>query len=181
MVGLRSFSPYSQSQPHHAPKLPKELPDAYEQRTWRQRMHVDLDGHVFIPPMAFQNALIDVAQFLGEKIPGKGNRTWAQPFASGILITEPLVLPDVAAEVPGEELFVPADGRRGGGKRVWRTFPVIRSWEGVITIHVLNDLITKDVFQQHLDAAGTFIGIGRFRPQNKGFYGRFSVASLQWD
>ena len=36
-VDLQSSSPYSQSRYHDAPKLERELPDAYEQRTWRER------------------------------------------------------------------------------------------------------------------------------------------------
>jgi hypothetical protein len=31
-----------------------------------------------------------------------------------------------------------------------------------------------------LEEAGKFIGLGRFRPQNGGFYGRFAVAKVVW-
>lgn len=52
---LKSISPYSQGRHYDDPKLEKELPDAYEQRTWRGRMHVE-NGRVFIPPMAAEQA-----------------------------------------------------------------------------------------------------------------------------
>ena len=32
---------------------------------------------------------------------------------------------------------------------------------------------------RELEAAGQFIGIGRFRPQNGGFYGRFRISKLK--
>jgi hypothetical protein len=35
------------------------------------------------------------------------------------------------------------------------------------------------VFEHHLHEAGKFIGIGRFRPRNNGFYGRFDVLGVR--
>lgn len=177
---LQSIAPYSQSGFHDTPKLDKETPDDYEKRTWRSRLHETQDGHVFIPPMAFKNCLADAAKFVSRKIPGKRNATYTKHFLSGVLVTDGLVLPDVAAEVEGEWLFVPADGVRGSGKRVKKCYPVIREWTGQITFHVLDDTITESVFLETLQEAGNFIGIGRFRPQNGGYYGRFTVTDLQW-
>jgi hypothetical protein len=180
-VGLKSFSPYSQGRPHATPMLEKELPDAYEERTWRYRLHVTPEGFVFIPPMAPKNCLSEAAKFLGMQIKGKGKRTYTRHFESGLLITDPLVLPIKAEDVAGEWRFVPADGKRGDGKRVWKCFTVIPAWEGDLTIYVLDDTITEKVLLAHLECAGNFIGIGRFRPANNGFYGRFSVTSLHWE
>ena len=83
-------------------------------------------------------------------------------------------------DVPGEWYFVPSDGRRGGGSRVKKCFPVIREWSGDVTFHILDDTITQDVFEHHLSEAGKFIGIGRFRPRNNGFYGRFKVDNIKY-
>lgn len=52
ICSLESISPYSQSKFYETEKLPKERPDDYEARTWRDRLHVNQDGFVFIPPMA---------------------------------------------------------------------------------------------------------------------------------
>ena len=41
-------------------------------------------------------------------------------------------------------------------------------------------MITEEVFRYHLEQAGTFIGIGRFRPRNNGYYGRFKLDSMEW-
>jgi hypothetical protein len=38
---LRSRSPYSQSAVHATPKLNKEGPDSYEERTWRELAFAD--------------------------------------------------------------------------------------------------------------------------------------------
>ena len=175
---IKSVSPYSQSKVVTAEKLAKESADDYEKRTWRNRLHVDENGTVFIPPMAFKNCLAEAAKYLSIQIPGKGKATYTKHFEAGLLIMDPVSLGISKDSALGEWLFVPADGKRGGAKRVMKCFPVIRQWEGDVIIHVLDETITKDVLRQHFEEAGRFIGVGRFRPRNNGYYGRFEVVSL---
>lgn len=123
----------------------------------------------------------EIAKFLGKQIKGKGKSTYTKHFEAGVLVMDPLVLPIKKDEVQGEWLFAPSDGKRGSGSRVDKCFPVIPKWSGKVTFHILDDTITEDVFREHLEEAGKFIGIGRFRPRNNGFYGRFAVKSLVWN
>lgn len=180
VASLESVSPYSQSR-HYTdpPKGPKESHKDYEARTWMERCHFDKDSRVFIPPMAFKNCLAESAKFLSMKIQGRGNATYSKHFEAGILVMEPLTLPYKREDVKGEWLFVPSDGKKGGGKRVDKCFPVFPEWKGDVTFYVLDETITEDVFTQHLKEAGSFIGIGRFRPRNGGFYGRFGVKKIK--
>lgn len=184
---LESISPYSQSKHHTTPKLARpdgsitESADDHERRTWRERCHYDEQGRIFIPPMAFKNCLAEIAKYLSVQIPGKGKSTYTKHFEAGIMVLDPLILPVTKDTVEHEELFVPADGRRGSGKRVTKLFPVIRHWAGPVTFHLLDDVVTQQVFLQHLTDAGNFIGIGRFRPRNNGYYGRFKVNKIEWN
>ncbi len=177
---LESVSPYSQSRKHDEPKLAKEGADDYEHRTWRSKLHVTEDGHVFIPPMAFKNCIDECAKFLSIQVPGKGKSTYTRHFEAGILVIDGLVLAAKAADIPGEWLWMNADGVHGSGKRVKRCFPLIKDWSGAVTFYVADMTITEEVFEQHLHEAGQFIGIGRFRPRNRGFYGRFAVKKIKW-
>lgn len=174
-VLVEGISPYSQARYHNTEKLPKELNKDYEARTWRNRLHINDDGYVFIPPMSFKLCLGDAARFTSLQIPGKGKSTYTKHFASGVLIAEALILPTKAEDVCGDWVLVPSDGMRGGTKRVEKRFPVIKEWGGEINIYILDELITKDVLQEHLTIAGSFIGIGRWRPQKEGIYGRFKA------
>lgn len=177
VVTLKSVSPYSQSRYHNSPKLEKEQSQDYEERTWRNRLNVNQDGYVFIPPMAFKNCLSEAAKYLSVQISGKGKSTYTKHFVSGIMVMDPLVLTIKPEQVNGEWLHVPADGRRGGPKRVLKCFPFISTWQGEVLFHILDDTITEKIFEYHLEQAGKFIGIGRFRPANNGYYGRFKIAS----
>lgn len=181
---LKSISSYSQSKHYsedQVPKLKGELAKDYEARTWRNRMHRNEEGYVFIPPMAFKNCLSEAARYRSEKIPGKRNQTFTKKFESGILVLEPLILPVKFEEVPYEWLFVPSDGVRGGSKRVDKCFPLIASWTGQVVFYILDEIITQEFFWPHLRDAGSFIGVGRFRPSRNGFYGRFQVTDSKWE
>lgn len=178
-------SPYSQSRPHFAEKKDKESADQYEKRTWANRLHVDGD-QVYIPPMALKNCLAEAAKFLSVQIPGKGKATYTKHFEAGVMVQDPIPLfsqndgaPISPDDCEGEWLYVPSDGRRGGGNRVMRCYPKIENWCGAATIYVLDETITDDVLRHHLRQAGQFIGLGRFRPRNNGYYGRFSFDDFE--
>ena len=177
---LESVSPYSQSRFHNIEKLEKENNEDYEKRTWIERAHYTEDGYMFIPPMAFKNCIAECAKYIGMQIPGRGKERYTKNFEAGVLVTEPLILPNKKENIAGEWLHVPADGRRGGTKRVLKCFPVVPSWEGDVTYYIFDETITREVFEYHLEQSGKFIGIGRFRPRNNGYYGRFKVTDIDF-
>jgi hypothetical protein len=177
---LKSNAPYSQSYFHDTPKLPKESAEDYEERTWRNKAHATPEGQLFIPPMCFKNCISEAANFLGEKIKGKGQATWTKHFVAGVKVFEPLLLPIFKDDVPGEWVFCNADGKKGSGTRVMRCFPIIHAWAGAVTFHILDRLITKEVFHRYLYEGGNMIGIGRFRSIKGGLYGLFQIERLDW-
>jgi hypothetical protein len=180
VCSLSSTSPYSQSKAFEIDREEGETLDAKESRTWREKCHVTQDGHIFIPPMAFTLALQYAAKRMGLKIPGGGAKTYSKTFQGGILCIDPIVLPVLKAEVLCERVHVHADGVRGSGKRVFKNFPLVAAWKGQLKVQVLSDEIPEKVFEDTLDYAGKFAGIGRFRPENGGYLGRFEVAKVVW-
>jgi len=182
---LSSLSPYSQSRFHNTAKLNKETADDHEARTWMERSHVDQNGQIFVPPMALKNCLSEVAKFLSIQIPGKGKATYTKHFEAGVMVLMPMPLahedqPILKSQVRGDWIHTPSDGVKGGGKRVMKCYPVIDQWQGTAEFLIIDDTITESVFRQHLEQAGSLIGIGRFRVRNNGYYGRFEVKKLTW-
>jgi hypothetical protein len=180
IASLASVSPYSQSRKYERefPRHEKESHDDYEVRTWRHRLHVTSDGHVFIPATQFKESLVECAQYLSIQIPGKGKATYTKHVRAGTLISEGIILPIKADDVPGEWLSLDAQPGSGRGGRVWRCMPRIDQWKGDLTIHILDETVTADVLRYFIEQMGAFTGIGRFRPINGGFYGRFRLAEL---
>jgi hypothetical protein len=177
---IKGLAPYSQSRGHSTPMLDKESHDAYDKRTWREKAHCTPEGQVLIPPMAFKSCVSEAAAFLKLRIPGRGRSEYGKHMAAGILCVTPVVLPIRKDDLKHVDVHCDANGRRGSGSRVWRRFPVIEEWEGRVEFNVLDRTITPEVFIQHLVEAGQFIGIGRFRPVNMGWFGRFQLLDLDW-
>lgn len=175
---LESLSPYSQSR--RLPDKPSKMSwDDFEKENWKKRLHVADDGHIFIPPIAFKRSLARAAAFLREKIEGKGSSEYGKHFIAGVIVQDALVLPITLDTVEYEILDLSPNGKPGG-MGVFRWMPKIPEWSGDVTYYVLDDTIGKDVFERHLSEAGSFIGIGRFRPEKGGFYGRYKVVKVIW-
>lgn len=174
------MSPYSQSFRHEEPKLPNETHDDYEKRTWREKSNTKPDGRIYIPAMAFKQAIDGAAKMVGGKIPGKASATYSKLFVTGVAVFEDLVLLDTKDSVQSIRINANADGVRGSGKRVWRYFPIVPQWGGTLPVAVLDDTIPNDVFERVMVAAGRAQGVGRFRPEKGGTNGRFSIESFTW-
>lgn len=183
-VTIKGVAPYCASRFHATPKTDKETGDAYEQRTWREKAHYDESGQAFIPGKAFKFALATMARKLGIQVPGRGKKTYKDSFASGILVLENLPLGVTRETVKCVSVHCDARGiatvKGGGGARVMRNFPVFHQWGGKLVFHVVDDLITEEVFEKHLIESGKFIGVGQNRPENCGEHGRFDVRSIVW-
>lgn len=180
IVKLKSVSTYGQSKFHQTEKNKGELSGDFEDRTWREKAHTNEQGFIFIPGTQFANSLREASKYLSISIPGKGKSTFTKHFESGIMVLDNLVLPVKKDDVKSVTVFVPSDGRVGGGKRVIKHFPIIHEWSGEVTYHIIDPIITAEVFEQVLRASGQLIGIGYFRPRNRGYYGRFEVEKIQW-
>jgi len=184
-IHMESASPYSACRPlpeDEAKRLKTETPDEHENRTWRKRLNVDAEGNGVIPVMAFVHALRRAAKTYGGKGPGGKMTTWTKHYLSGLLPgeIEGVQLGVTRDSVVGTRLFVPSDGQAGSGKRVWKTFPIVRQWSGSVEIVVVDDLISAEHFAEMFDLAMKFVGVGRWRPENGGVNGRAKVVKVAW-
>ena len=174
-------SPYSSSRNHEIPKKEKESADVHDLRTWRERAHYDDDTkEVYIPSMAFKFALMDVAKRLNLQIPGRGKSTYAKSFTQGVLCVERVMLGVKVDAMQAVRVYCHADGVRGSGKRVFRTFPFLPKWKGILRVMLTDDLLPKDIFERVLRECGMVNGVGRFRAGNGGLNGMFRVTKIKW-
>lgn len=177
-------SPYSQSAQHATEKLDREQHDDYDERTWRNKATVNKEGQVCIPAMALKQSVDTAAYKLGEKVPNRRGATYKNFFASGFFCDHDVAIANGKALTPADAAKKPinanADGVRGSGKRVVRRFPEWERWNGIAEFTITDDILTQDVFERHLKAAGMIVGIGRFRPEKGGTNGRFKVTKVEW-
>lgn len=177
-------SPYSQSAQHDTPMLDRESHDDYDARTWRDKCTVNASGQICIPSMALKQTLDTAAYKLGEKVPNRKGATYKNFFASGFFCNGDVPIANGKALKKDDAVMkminANADGIRGSGKRVKRRFPEFPVWTGVAEFTIADDIITPEVFERHLKSAGVIVGIGRFRPEKGGTYGRFRVTKIEW-
>lgn len=165
-------------------KKGQQTHEQFEEETWRLRTHVDNEGKLFWPPLALKNALADAGKFLSLKIPGEGKKTYTDRFRKGVQTLTKMHLqlldgtPCTMDDIVCRTMFVPSDGMRGGGKRVLKKFPALTQWKTEAHILVADEKITDEVLEQHLVAAGQFVGFGPMRVGNGGINGIFSVDIL---
>ena len=63
--------------------------------------------------------------------------------------------------------------------RVLRTRPKFDMWGVVFTVEVDDELIDKEQLRAWLDIGGRRIGLGDWRPEKSGHYGRFKTESIE--
>jgi len=189
-VQIEGMSAYSQSRYHNTEKLPKEAHEDYEARTWREKGHWNSEGKMVIPPMSIKQALDSAVKRSGKQIPGKGKATYTKHFTGGCMVFEPAVILGADGQPITRETvgcfggMMSSTGEKGktGGKVVYRQFPEVDApWIATVSFEILDEVITGPIFEEMLSETGKFIGIGRFRPQNGGFCGRFSVEGVDWN
>jgi hypothetical protein len=125
----------------------------------------------------------------GEKRPGKGQAQWKSAFTGSLMMAAPMALLDGNGKQynihtnPPEIERTPCDaqGKKGGkgGATVVRCFPLYPEWSANCQMICFNDEITPAIFEKYVNLAGVIVGIGRWRPQNNGLYGRFSVQNFK--
>lgn len=163
------------------PKLQGETPAAYDERTWQHRLHTNGSGLVVIPGLAFKRALDFGVAWAGERVSGKkSGPAWKKRFESGVYVGDDASLGVEPKDAGCLSKSVPSDGRPGGGKRVTRRFPIFDQWETDVVFHIYDAIIPNEKLEQYFVLAGVYCGVGVWRPENRGNYGRFKVLGYTW-
>jgi hypothetical protein len=54
----------------------------------------------------------------------------------------------------------------------------MNKWQIKFKLEIDNDTITRETIEDLLNYAGSYVGVGSFRPANNGMFGRFEVTRL---
>lgn len=129
------------------------------------------EGEIYVPATQIKSCLMEAGKQM--RIPGKGKSTYSKLFGAFIMI-EPdcLVMSPQEYEVDARAVVIQR-------ARIIRYRPIFKKWGLRFKVHSLTEEIQKDVIKEGFEIAGNFTGIGDFRPQKKGMYGRFMVVSFK--
>ncbi len=127
------------------------------------------DGTVFFPGMNLQRSLVKAGAFSK----GKGRASLAKMVAASVFISpEALVMNPQKWEVDGRPVVIAAT--RG---RVMRYRPRFDKWELKCEVEYDETLLTEAQLRRVVDDAGSKTGLGDFRPERNGSFGRFMVTN----
>ena len=149
--------------------------DILEKNHWRERIPVRSNGNAMINPMALKKALDATAKKQLGTVPGKGKAKYGGYFKSGVMVTEELDLNVKPDKIPASKMFValPMQGRH------WKNFPVLANWKTHATIEVLDGIVKPEVLEKCLIKAGNTNGLGLYRPERGGYWGRFGIENFK--
>jgi hypothetical protein len=180
IVKIKGKSPLSQSRQHRTEYLDGESHEDYENRTWREKSNYDENGMVYVPAMAFKQAMDLAAKRLAIPDPDNKRANMTKFFVSDVCCEDNMSIGIHKDNMPQKWINANVDGVRGSGKRVPRSFPQTPVWEGIATFLITEPKITHEMFERVIRAAGQSIGVGQFRPANGGLNGKWTVVSIEF-
>ena len=187
------ISAYEHGRAIHGPMFPEgeqvqqpgESSADLDARLWPYKAHFNDKGHVVAPAMSLKNMIDGAAAYLGMKVAGKGQRKYGGIFKPGVLVIDsPEVMrPDEKGkEVPyTKENMRQATYLIGQKKKDFFSYPQFYPAYVDAEFHIIDKDVTEDVFKKHLEAAGLFVGLGRWRVGRGGPHGRFTVSDYNWE
>ena len=104
------------------------------------------------------------------QIPGQGKLTYKNMIGSGVIIVIPDAIPHLNPEWEVDIRSVIINRAR-----IMRHRPVFNEWALKFQLDIEEDEIDPTVVKEVLEYAGKRVGIGDFRPEKGGSFGRFHV------
>ena len=141
----------------------------------QNKMYVDSDGNPGIPGPNLFRCIIDAGKF--HKVGKSKVTTVKSSLIPACVAIEPLFIPvehDQPWEVDTRPVRVPATGGRILAHR-----PMFNDWKLSFEVELDEDVMTTKTLRDIVDDGGSKIGLGDFRPDRKGPFGRFVVT--KWE
>jgi len=135
-------------------------------------MYIDNKGKPYLPSEHIRGCLINGGGYIKSKVGSKA-KSMKTIVAAMFMIT-----PDI---IPLNDDWI-IDKRSGVNHNVKGRVIVIRpkwnDWKAKFTLSVDNDTITQETIQNIIEYGGQYVGIGSFRPEKNGMFGRFKIIKI---
>ena len=152
-----------------------ERPEVSQADAIRAEFHCyrNTGGQCFIPSEHFRNSFINAGSYVKSKV-GNARKSMKNVVAAMFMISpEEITLPD----------YDMIDKRSGVNRNVKARIIVIRpkwsNWKITFILLIDNDTITESTIKEIISYAGSYVGIGSYRPTSNGYFGRFELVELK--
>ena len=132
------------------------------------------DNVCYIPSDQLRGAMINAGTFVKAKVGGRSKSMKTIVAAMFVPAQEQILIEDYDA----------IDKRSAVNRNIKARVIVVRpkwtEWQAGFDLNIHENSISKEQVQQILEYAGSYVGIGSFRPTNNGLFGRFEVTHLEY-
>jgi len=136
----------------------------------RLRVYNDPDGAFCHPCEAFTKAMVRACS--GKKF---GKLTATSTLKGSVFITEPFALIEDEKGNPATKYTIDKRPVVVGKARVPRCRPCWPRWQMRVPLEIDTAILTREQVAEALSLAGRIVGIGDYRPEKGGGFGRFTV------
>jgi hypothetical protein len=150
----------------------KKRTGAFQEKNVADKLYKTEDGQIYTPATHLIGCIGNAAKEF--KIPGKRTATYSKLVASSISV-EPFAIVHKKQkwDVFSISAVIPATRGRAMVHR-----PRLNEWNLSFSVSV-DDGVSEETLKNILDYAGTYVGIGDWRPQKKGQFGKFIVTKFE--
>ena len=152
-----------------------ERPEVSQSDNHRAEYHCyrNAIGQCYIPSEHIRGALINAGTYMKSKVGARSKSMKTIVAATFMIAPEEIIIPD----------WDTIDKRSAVNKnikaRVITVRPKWNEWEVSCILNCREESITIETIRQLFTYAGSYVGIGSFRPTNNGLYGQFEVKDIK--
>lgn len=138
------------------------------------KLYINKEGAICQPAVHIEKAMQESAKKI--RIKGAGKASYSKLFGAMVTV-EPALIPHKNQEY-GTFATTAVNNNTRPPSRIMSYRPVIDSWSLEFTV-TAEDEIPSGVIKEALVLAGKYNGLGAWRPQKAGKFGRFEVVSFK--
>ena len=143
------------------------------ERQFDEKQYLTDDGKLFVPDTHIKGCLVEAGKNI--KVKGKGKSTYSKIVGYALIVLPGQILHKKTKLDKYTVLAVNPNTK--GRSAVCR--PILKEWEIDFQLEYDADEIPLEVAKECLDYGGKRVGIGDWRPQKKGTFGRFIVTKFE--
>lgn len=174
-VEIKGITPLLQNKPEEygfdVQWIEKQATTDWEKEALK-KVYRDANGTIYQPATHIERTIIEAGKKI--KMKGRGKATFSKLFGSMITI-EPDAIPIINPEFEIHKALVVIPSTKG---RVMRYRPMFKNWGLKFNI-LFEDELEPEVIKEALEIAGKYSGVGDWRPEKKGKFGKFQVTSFK--
>ena len=174
-VDIKGITPLLQNKPEDygfdVEWVEKKAGNEYEKEALK-KVYRDAKGVIYTPCDHIERAIIEAGKKI--RVKGAGKATYSKIFGSMVSV-EPQAIPLTPQKFDIFKKLVVIPSTKG---RVMRYRPMFEKW--ALSFEVMaEDEIPAAVLKDALEIAGKFSGLGDWRPEKKGKFGKFQVVKFE--